>query len=73
MLVTNKVSYPRGEKSVDEGCLNGMAAVVVVETVVVVATSAAMATITAAAAAAVVVVVFTIEVVPISRQYIHTS
>ena len=25
MRVTNKVSYPRGEKSVDEGCLTGRA------------------------------------------------
>ena len=47
MLVTNKVSYPRVEKSVD-GCLNGMAAVAV-ETAVVVAASAAMAIMTVAA------------------------
>ena len=38
MRVTNKVSYPRGEKSV--GCLTGMA-VVAVETAVVVAVAVA--------------------------------
>ena len=50
MRLTNKVSYPRGEKSVDEGSLNGMAAVAVETAVVVVAASAAMAIKTVAAA-----------------------
>ena len=51
MRLTNKVSYPRGEKSVDEGSLNGMAAVAVeTAVVVVVAASAAMAIKTVAAA-----------------------
>ena len=52
MRVTNKVSYPRGEKSVDdEGWLIGIA-VVAVGTAVVVEASAAMAIMTVAAAGA---------------------
>ena len=52
MRVTNKVSYPRGEKSVDdEGWLIGIAAVAV-GTAVVVEASAAMAIMTVAAAGA---------------------